>query len=267
MKTRLLHVFIISLLATGCSLIEPRPTPEPIYVTATPLVMAVTEAPTATPVLAPTILASDTPPDLPTLPPPTETATLPPLPTLTASFTPSFTDTVAPTPTKVKCTATPAGGFGTIYHKDKTLAQGLGCPVGGNFAVNSASIALQNGAMLWVSQFGDVPTRMIYALYSNATYQRYEDTWVEHVDPETTGEIAPAGFFTPARGFGKVWHNNPVVKNGLGWAKGTEVGTQGQIQRFERGEMLFVASLGQTFIFTNTAGATAGTWRSDPTPF
>jgi hypothetical protein len=105
---------------------------------------------------------------------------------------------------------------------------------------------------------------MIYVVYNNNTFQRYTDSWFEGADPESTGEIAPAGRMTPIRGFGKVWHNNAAVKNGLGWASGPEAGTPGQIQRFERGEMLFVASIGQTFVFV---GSGAGTWRSDGTPF
>ena len=116
--------------------------------------------------------------------------------------------------------------------------------------------------MVWVSQFGQGGNRVIYALYKNGTYQRYDDTWVENVDPESTGETAPAGKLTPVRGFGKVWHNNATVKNGLGWALNSEVGTTGEIQRFERGEMVFVASQGQTYIFI---GGTS--WRMSSTGF
>jgi hypothetical protein len=118
--------------------------------------------------------------------------------------------------------------------------------------------------MLWASQFGDITTKEIYALFSNGTYQRYDDTWFDGKDPETTGETAPAGLNTPVRGFGKVWHNNPAVKTSLGWATNTEVGTSGEIQRFEHGEMLFVASLKQTFIFIS---GTTSTWRANGTAF
>jgi hypothetical protein len=59
-----------------------------------------------------------------------------------------------------------------------------------------------------------------------------------------------------------VWRSNPPVRGGLGWALGAEAGTSAQIQRFERGEMVFVAAVGQTFIFVGGAN-----WRTDPTPF
>jgi hypothetical protein len=260
---RCLTLGLLGLIITGCGLVTPRPTPEPIIIIATPIAQAATD----TPVVAPTIQPTETLPDLPTLPPPTITLTPKTLPSLTPSFTPIFTDSPVPSPTKFKCTATPPGGFGTIYTKDKTLQQALGCPVGANVAISSASIQMQNGLMVWASQYGDVPTRTIYAVYSNGTFGRYEDTWTDHVDPETTGETAPAGMITPARGFGKVWHNNPTVKNGLGFARESEKGTQGQIQRFERGEMFFIAGLGQTYIFINSAGPSSGNWRTNPTPF
>src|SRR5262249_17380679 len=153
--------------------------------------------------------------------------------------------------------------FATIF-QDKSLQAVLGCPVSPAVAINSASLNFQNGSMLWASQFGEVPTKVIYALFNNGTYQRYDDTWFEGKDPESTGEIPPAGLNTPVRGFGKVWHNKPAVKNGLGFATNTEVGTPGEIQRFEHGEMLFVASLKQTFIFIT---GTTSTWRANGTPF
>jgi serine/threonine-protein kinase len=116
--------------------------------------------------------------------------------------------------------------------------------------------------MVWASQYADQPIEVIYALYNNGTYQRYVDDWVEGIDPMAGAENPPAGKLAPIRGFGKVWRINPPVQQGLGWATTNENGTSGQIQRFERGEMIFVAALNQTFIFI---GGT--TWRLDGTPF
>ncbi len=260
--------FILILLLTGCGILDQRPTVTPIFVTATPVAQEPSQAPTpnTTAVLAPTPESTATS-SLPTLEPATKTPPPTQAPSLTPSFTITYTDSPAPSqPTgmPVKCTAAPQGGFGMIYGKDPALQRSLGCAVGAAVAINSASLSFENGQMLWASQFGDAPTKMIYVLYKNGTYQRYPDTWFEKSDPESTGEIAPAGKLTPVRGFGKVWHNNPAVKSGLGWATNQEVGTPGQIQRFERGEMLFVATLGQTFIFIS---GTTSIWRADSTPF
>lgn len=243
-------------------------TPNVIYVTATPAPVA--ELPSATPNPAATALfgppGADTP-EVTFRPLPTFTRaapTLPP-PSLTPTFTPEFTDT----PPAPPASAGPApscalrmqpNGFTTLYQRDAALRTALGCPLSAPVAVSSASLPFDNGQMLWVSSFADQPQKMIYALFSTGAYGRFPDTWVEGADPADTGEAAPAGKNAPVRGFGKVWKNNPTVR-GLGWALGAERGTAGQIQRFERGEMLFVADLGQTFIFTG------GRWRADGTPF
>ncbi len=268
---RLMCLIVAGVLFGGCSALGPRPTPEPIFVTATPVAELPSPTPGDTAVIGPTPESTEsaltTSAAFPTLPTSTNTPAPTQKPTLTPSFTPTYTDTPAPTqkaPTALKCTSTPQGGFAAIWGKDTTLQKALGCAQGPAVGINSASLTFDNGKMLWASQLGDVQTRVIYVLYNNGTYQRYNDTWVEGVDPESTGEIAPPGKLTPVRGFGKVWHNNPAVKNGLGWATGNEAGTPGQIQRFERGEMLFVAALGQTFIFV---GGTSNTWRADGTPF
>ncbi len=263
--SRALDLAIVGLLASGCAFLGPRPTPEPIYVTATPAPDTPTPTLENTPVVGPTldnsvtsaafVIATAT-----RTPPPTATATL------TPSFTATYTDTPEPTQkvVTVKCTSPAQGGFGTIYSQDPALQRAIGCPQGPAVAISSASESFDNGRMLWASQLGDVPTKVIYVLYNNGTYQRFADTWIEGADPESTGEIPPAGKVTPIRGFGKVWHNNAAVKSGLGWATGPEGGTSGQIQRFERGEMLFVASLGQTFVFTS---GMPSLWRASSTPF
>jgi hypothetical protein len=260
---RLTILFIISLFAGGCGALGRRPTPEPIYVTATLAPDTETPTPGDTPVLGPTPEVTSTSVAFAV---PTGTETRPPsrTPSLTPSFTPTYTDTPFKTQkaaAPVRCTTTAEGGFGAIFGGDAALQRSIGCPQGSAVAITSASQSFENGRMLWASQLGDVATKVIYVLYNNGAYQRFTDTWIEGVDPESTGETAPAGRLTPVRGFGKVWHNNAAVKNGLGFATGPEAGTGAQIQRFERGEMLFVAGLGQTFIFAGS------TWRATSTPF
>jgi hypothetical protein len=263
-RFRALGTIAAGLLLAGCGLIAPRLTPAPIYVTATPAVELPTDSPTPenTAVVGPTLASTPTS-ALPTLSTSTATPPATQKPSLTPSFTLTYTDSPEPSQAGgvVKCPTAPQGGFAAIFAQDVALQKALGCPQGPAVAISSAVQAFDNGRMLWASQLGDVPTKVIYVLYNNGTYQRYVDTWVENVDPASTGEVAPPGRNTPVRGFGKVWHNNPAVKNTLGWATNTEAGTPGQIQRFERGEMLFVTALGQTFIFTG------GMWRANATPF
>ncbi|MBX3085639.1 MAG: hypothetical protein KF716_28640 [Anaerolineae bacterium] len=260
----------------GCGLLDPQATVQPIYVTAT---FAATEPPSATetPVIqvateGPTQVISTVTPNpllaqISTLPTGTATARATQPATLTPSFTVTYTESPAPTGVAGlvaagACLAQPAGGFNTIYTHDPALQASLGCPVSTSFAINSATEDFENGRMVWVSQLADVPAEVIYAVFNNGTYGRYDDTWIEGVDPESGGGTPPAGKVAPIRGFGKVWRVNPGVQGGLGWALTGEAATNGQIQRFERGEMLWVASLNQTFIFVGGAS-----WRADGTPF
>jgi hypothetical protein len=264
----------------GCGLLDGQATVQPIYVTATfditdtpvpppatetPVIQLATAGPTA-------VIATVTPNPLlaqiSTIPTGTATAQATQAATLTPSFTMTYTESPAPTGVAGQpvaagaCLAQPAGGFGAIYGRDPQLQAALGCPVSVNFAINSATQDFENGRMVWVSQFADVPAEVIYAVFNNGTYGRYDDTWLEGVDPESGGETAPGGKQAPVRGFGKVWRSNPGVQGGLGWGLTGEAGTSGQIQRFERGEMLWIASLNQTFIFIGGAS-----WRADGTPF
>jgi serine/threonine-protein kinase len=267
-RLRILLLSIVVVLTAGCSALGPRATSTPIFVTATsaPVAELPTSTTESTAVFGPTQDPNATPVMLPTI----GTATTTPIPSLPPSLTPTFTATYTESPEPRRtaavraCTTVPQGGFATIYNRDAALKQALGCPVSAAVAINSAVQQFDNGRMVWASQLADAPTKVIYVVYNNNTFQRYTDSWIEGADPESTGEIAPPGRVTPIRGFGKVWHNNASVKNGLGWAAGPEAGTPGQIQRFERGEMLFVASIGQTFVFI---GSGAGTWRTDGTPF
>jgi hypothetical protein len=278
MHRRLMIVFIggtLALVASACGVLrDAPPTVTPIYITATPvppvIPIVATETPSATPVLAAT---PDVP--LPTHGPGrTATPTPPPPITMTPTFTPTTTDTPV-TPGAVgyapvgglssdgagpgtACANAPQGVFGAIYQSDQNLQTALGCPLASaGSAVGSAYQPFQNGVMIWVSSLGVQPQAAIYALLNNGTYQRFNDTWQEGVDPASSGAVPPQGMLEPVRGFGKVWRENPMVRDTLGWALTGESGGTAQILMFERGEMLSVSQAGQTYILITGA---PGTW-------
>lgn len=265
-----------ALMLSGCgALRNTPPTVTPIVITATPppplVPVVATETPSATPVLAATNAAL-----LPTVPP-HRTATPTPRPpiTMTPTFTPTTTDTpvtpgalgFAPVGGLVGaggavsaggCANPPSGIFGAVYQSDPNLAAALGCPIApAPSSVASAYQPFQNGVMIWVASLGVLPQGVIYALYNNGTYQRFNDTWREGVDPVSSGAQPPPGLVEPVRGFGKVWRENGGVRDGLGWGTAGEAGGSAQVLAFERGEMINVSQAGQTYIFI--AGA-PGTW-------
>jgi len=267
----------LAVLVSGCgSLRDAPPTSEPIFVTATddPLLLPIvaTETPSPTPVATLTVAALLPTPDLSTR---TPTPTRPAPATLTPTFTPTTTDTPG-TPGgpgqygpvgggvdtvlagEIACETVPQDALGAIYQSDPALQEALGCPLAGAAVpVGGAFQHYQNGRMLWVSSLGTIPQPSIYALLNDGTYQRLNDTFVEGVDPESVGSQPPEGLLEPQRGFGKAWRENPPVRDRIGWATSPENPSSAQVLPFERGEMVRMDGLGQTFIFISGA---PGTW-------
>jgi hypothetical protein len=104
--------------------------------------------------------------------------------------------------------------------------------------------------MLWR---GD--TDAIYVLYNDGRWESYSNQWREG-DPEfTCGDENP--ITTPIRGFGRVWCDNPDVREALGAITAEEIGDSSSIiQDFVNGSIL-VAPFGGVFIFEGEDG----TWR------
>lgn len=263
---------------TACNVFGSDPTLTPIFITATPRVLVITNTPTlaATPVLAPTL-----PPDEEVaLNPPTIT----PSPTTAITLTPTFTITPTDTPVtpgaqvfvpfgvqpaaNLTCPNPPQGGFGIIYNSNTSLAAQLSCPISGFGALSviSAYQTFERGFMIYVSSVGSTGQPGIYVIYSNNTYQRFADTWRDGVDPTSTGQTPPGGgLFEPIRGFGKVWRESGGVRDGLGWATSQEVGDTGSfIQLFERGEMIYMPQTRRTYVLVTGA---PGTWTAFDIPY
>jgi hypothetical protein len=104
--------------------------------------------------------------------------------------------------------------------------------------------------MYWL----DTPSGpVIYALAvqrgAHVSYQGFVDTW-RTGDPVTVGLNPPAGLYEPARSFGKVWRDNPEIRQLLGWALEPERAVSVSFQAFEHGMVLLVAEEGRAWQFT-----------------
>lgn len=92
--------------------------------------------------------------------------------------------------------------------------------------VNQIQVAEQvfeNGRMFWFQ-----PTEQIWVMIitgeGEGDWRIYEDTFVEG-EPEFDPEIVPPeGLEQPTRGFGKLWRENPELREALGWAVTPEFG-------------------------------------------
>jgi len=261
----------------------PTLTPTPLPVTFTP---TVSPTETATISVTPSATITETVTRTPTN---TPTFTITPVPTVevnglgllltqAALFTPLPTQfqIVAPLqptvpagigspgtlPAPTQCQYLPAGGFGQLYTSDTTLAAQLGCPIGAPPVAASLAAAGQSyerGAMIYINN----PPGVIYVLNSDGTFQRYDDAYVDGVDPVNGGQTPPSGLQDPQRGFGKVWRTNDPVRTALGWATNSEQGATATVQDFAQGRMLYLPIRGDILVLIYSGGnPAAGTWRS-----
>jgi len=183
--------------------------------------------------------------------PATATAT-PEEPTATATPTvegPTLTPTPTSTPISPTCSITPILGFGHIWSTYTDVRDRLGCPVELEKSIWSAEETFIGGYMFWRSDL-----LLIYALYSDGTWQSFADTWDEsQMESDPTIE-PPPGYLQPKRGFGKVWREQPGVRDKLSWATTPERGLGASWQAYEGGLMLWSDVQG-IFILYND-----GTW-------
>ena len=253
--------------------VAPSDTPVPPTPTSAP--------PTATPAPptnTPLALATMQPlvtimPQVTILPIATPTPNLAPVLTLAPQVTIVPVITLAPTlPPAVRiCDPLPATSFQGILNTHPALAADLGCPTSMHpqitpeaWEVQTAYQPFQHGAMLWSNKIGWYDQPVIYVMFSNGSYQRFDDTFNASVDPESGGETPPSGLYEPIRGFGKVWRNNPSVRNVLGWATAPENGGPGRFQIMEGGEIIWLSETNNTYIFDRVGG---NTWRGFNVPF
>ncbi len=243
--------------ATNAPTLSPTPTASPTE-TLTPTISVtpsatITETSTPTPTITPSPSPSVGPlsilAQLAANATPIPQTFLPPVSTAAGTLPASGIVPSAPG-APVTCTVQPSGGFGTAYASDLSLNTLIGCAQGTPTAVNSALQVFERGSMIWLQG-------PIYVLYNDGRFQRYEDTYVAGVDPESGGEVPPAGLIEPVRGFGKVWRSNADVRNGLGWGITQETGNQATQQRFDRGWMIYLPQRGDIVVLDDVGS----TWR------
>jgi hypothetical protein len=121
--------------------------------------------------------------------------------------------------------------------------------------INQITIAEQvfeNGRMFWVA-----PIQQIWVLVverdAGGAWTVYSDTFREG-EPETDQSIVPpTPFLQPMRGFGKLWRENPDVRDALGWAVTPEFGYVSNYEYHPGGEVVegeYVAGPGYHILFS-----------------
>jgi len=101
--------------------------------------------------------------------------------------------------------------------------------------------------MYWRSDTGEIYVFTRGQLYA----QVFDDTWDESQPAYSCPDLAPSQTPpTPQRGFGKVWCNQPMVRQLLGVATSGERLLEATLQEFESG-LIFETDQGVTYILEN----------------
>ena len=91
----------------------------------------------------------------------------------------------------------------------------------------------EHGVMVWRSD-----TSQIFAFLDDGSWYSFADTFEEGDQESDLRYVPPAGKQQPIRGFGKVWRENPDLREQIGWALAKEEAQPAEVQLFERGQML-----------------------------
>jgi hypothetical protein len=207
----------------------------------------------------------------PAVEPAPDTAVAPPVsPTLTA--TPRAGDmqatagpALSPTPipssppsvvATLNCPALPAGSFAGLWQSHSGLQASLGCPTSAHpriapdaWEVMTSYQTFERGAMLWSDHIGWYPQPVVYVLYADSRFDRFEDTADPTAVESGESERPPEGLRAPGLGFGEVWRTQPGVRAALGWATSSESPGAGRFQMFTGGDMVWASQTDQTYVF------------------
>ncbi len=116
--------------------------------------------------------------------------------------------------------ATPAATPATVAPPTATTDP-LPTPVVSQIQV--AEQVFEKGRMFWLQPVDQIWV-MVVTREGGGDWSVYQDTF-EEGEPESDPSLTPeAGFQQPERGFGKLWRENPNVREALGWAITPEFG-------------------------------------------
>lgn len=135
------------------------------------------------------------------------------------------------------------------------------CPVNAPLETAAAQQAFERGAMFWLQ--GVEGQDVIYIIYNDGSWDRYEDTWAEGMPEQDPNITPPAGLQQPIRGFGKVWRENTSVRDKVGWVLSGEAGYTATYQRQMQeslGGVQYVRTLENKIVRLNGLGGSGSTW-------
>ncbi|GAB4446995.1 MAG: hypothetical protein OHK0015_50750 [Chloroflexi bacterium OHK40] len=158
--------------------------------------------------------------------------------------------------------------FGDYAWQTYGLAMYLaGCPVVAQRNAPLAEQYFERGVMVWAGQnFGS----RVYTIRTSplpVVWKSFADRWTEG-QPETADLTLPPGLLEPKRGFGKVWREQPEIREALGWAVAPERGDSGVVQPYYTngieltGAAIYMSGTNTVYLF----GPNGQTWAFGRSP-
>ncbi len=182
-------------------------------------------------------------------------------PSPTPTRPPQATRTPQPTATSTPAAcATEPVRFRAVWQQARAR---LGCPQQPEAQAILAEQPFEQGRMIW-----DSSTRQIDVLLAAGTWQAFDDTFVEGVDPAYDPALPPPPR-QPQRGFGKVWREQlGGPQAAIGWALEEERLVHGWRQRFEKGLLVWTDTIPNGADRAGTAYLLYddGTWQAVASP-
>jgi hypothetical protein len=137
---------------------------------------------------------------------------------------------------RTACTLSAAGGFANLIRQDTGIRRAIGCPTAAEENVDALEQVFERGQMLKSGSTG----QLTVTFFDTGQWLNYADTFTAgSPDPVMP---APEGLLAPQGAFGKVWREQPGVRDRLGWAVGPERSFQGALQAFGGGSMLWTGT-------------------------
>ena len=146
------------------------------------------------------------------------------------------------------CQYQAAEQFESFLGEDESVAQDLGCPKGVPTSLTYEIQLFQTGMAL-----GRLDKPVVYIRYSsNDEWEQREHDWREGLKEadESPDLQSPAEeLFQPVRGIGQIWAESLFVRQALGWAIAQPKETNGVLQSFEGGLLIYNSESQETLIF------------------
>jgi len=146
--------------------------------------------------------------------------------------------------------------FGDYAWQTYGLAMYLtGCPTVARRHIPLAEQWFERGLMIWTGQTFNTRIYSIRTTPLPVIWAGYADRWAPW-EPESANLTPPPGLLEPKRGFGKVWREEPGVREALGWATTPERGDVGIVQTYTGGAAIYMPGINTVYLL----GPNGQTW-------